>query len=111
MEIDATISILTKLQQWSQIVGDIESALEQNQLGFVRQSLSTLNNLVSSLEQQTRMVAILPKMVARRDLLTVSIKDAFAAHWDRMISIEANEEGTALIVIEDVNGKIHPSCS
>lgn len=104
-EIDATISLLLQLQQWAQVVDDVESALERNQLDSVRQLLLVANNLLSNLEKQTRMVSILPKMLARKDILTASINDAFAAQWDGMITIDANKEGTTLAITEDARGK------
>jgi hypothetical protein len=104
-EIDATISILLQLQQWVQVVDAIESALERNRLDSVRQLLLMANNLLSNLEKQTRMISILPKMLARRDLLGASINDAFVAQWDGMITIDANKEGTTLAITDDTNGK------
>lgn len=104
-EIDATISILLQLQQWVQVVDAIESALERNRLDSVRQFLLLANNLLSNLETQTRIVSILPKMLARRDLLGASINDAFAAQWDGMITIDVNKEGTTLAITDDASGK------
>src|SRR5947207_4411968 len=88
LEIDVTISILTRLRRWYQIVADVESALDGSQLGLGRQSLLTANNLILSLEKQTTMIAILPKMVAQKEALTASVNDAFTAQCDRIISFQ-----------------------
>jgi hypothetical protein len=88
------------------MVDDVQSALEENRLGSVRQAFLGANNLISSLEKETRMVAILLKMVKRRDQLSASITDAFAAQWDRLVSVQVNDEGASLMVTEEVNGKL-----
>ena len=111
MEIDATISILTELQKWSQAISFIESALEQNDLGSIRELFSTANNLLSNLERRTNMIAITSKMKARKDQLAASIVDAFVSQWHRIISITSVKEETVLTVTDDVNGKALPSCS
>lgn len=94
------------MQQWSQIVAGVESALEDSRLDLARQYLVTVNNLISNLEKRTRMIAILSKLVAKNEALTTSVKNAFAAQWDRMINFQFNENGTALVVTTDAKGKL-----
>ena len=50
------------------------------------------------------MIAILPKLVARKEALTASVKDAFTAQWDRIIYFQYSEDGTALAVTTDAKG-------
>ena len=94
------------MRQWSRIVADMESALDDSRLDLAREYLVAMNHLILSLEKQTRMIAILPKLVARKEALTTSVKDAFAAQWDRIICFEYNEDGTALAVTTDAKGKL-----
>jgi len=109
-EIDATISLLTELQKWSRAVGNVEAALEQNDLGSIRESFSTASSLLSSLEKRTNMVGIIPKMKARKDQLAASIVDGFVSQWHRMISIDSVKTETVLTVTDNATGKTFPSC-
>ena len=63
-----------------------------------------------NLEKQKNMVAILPKIVAERETLTISIKDAFMAQWDRMVSLQFNEDRAVLEVADDAKGMLTYEC-
>jgi hypothetical protein len=94
-KIEATFSILTELQEWSQIVASVETALEHNQFNSARSSLVMANDIVWKMEKQAGIMALLSKMVKHKDLLTASVKNALSEQWDSMVfQYEGKDQAT-----------------
>ena len=85
---------------------NVETALEGSQLESARDDLLMANEIISKLEEQTKSIAILPKMMERRDQLTENVKDAFLLRWDQMVSVEVDAQGAVLRVDGHAEGRV-----
>lgn len=100
LEINSTIAVLESLQQWLHAVRKVETALEAHQLDTARTDLRTASDILFGLEGQTRLLLILPKLLAHRSQLTESLNDAFGRQWDETVVIDINE-GPILKVVDN----------
>jgi hypothetical protein len=103
-EIEATISILGEVQQWTKVVAQIETALENRTLDSVSDDLALAVNITETLERRTQNIAFLPKMKSQVDLLAMSARKAFESQWTQLISVEIKEDRSVLTVSEDRDG-------
>lgn len=97
-ELEATVAILTDLQNWSRLVQKVEDALERAEIAPARVDLLDTNTFVSNLQTQTQALRILSQINERTADLTESLKNAFLHEWDDIISLQLKEDKSILTV-------------
>lgn len=103
-ELEAIKIILGHLQRWSQIIADVETALDSERLEYSHEELVQASEIIAELEKETRLIAILPKMRAKMDDLNRSVRLAFVNLWNEIVSIQIDEQIATLTVTNDVKG-------